>query len=142
MVGEWLHSRRESNRVQASNKGKCTYFPTDPFVGPSNSPYNTPPCEVLMPFTIRPDRRFPVCCPVTYQCGLFEGHGTVWNLSLAGGGSLAISPCDQGNTLAHRHAPDFFSILLNIPDSSPVSNVATVWVYVFPLRSHSPQWDT
>jgi hypothetical protein len=25
-----------------------------------------------------------VCCPVTYQCGLFEGHGTVWNLSLTG----------------------------------------------------------
>jgi hypothetical protein len=21
---------------------------------------------------------------VTYQCGLFEGHGTVWNLSFAG----------------------------------------------------------
>ena len=37
-----------------------------------------------MPFSIRPFRRFPVCCPVTYQCGLFEGHGTVWNLSLAG----------------------------------------------------------
>jgi hypothetical protein len=25
-----------------------------------------------------------MCCPVTYQCGLFEGHGTVWNLSLTG----------------------------------------------------------
>ena len=37
-----------------------------------------------MPFSIRPSRRFPVCCPVTYQCGLFEGHGTVWNLSLTG----------------------------------------------------------
>jgi hypothetical protein len=37
-----------------------------------------------MPFLIRPSRRFPVCCPVTYQCGDFEGHGTVWNLSLTG----------------------------------------------------------
>jgi hypothetical protein len=37
-----------------------------------------------MSFLIRPSRRFPVCCPVTYQCGLFEGHGTVWNLSLTG----------------------------------------------------------
>jgi len=37
-----------------------------------------------MPFTIRPHRRFPVCCPLTYQTGLFEGHGTVWNLSLTG----------------------------------------------------------
>jgi hypothetical protein len=40
--------------------------------------------EVSMPFLIRPSRRFPVCCPVTYQCGDFEGHGTVWNLSLTG----------------------------------------------------------
>ena len=37
-----------------------------------------------MPFSIRPHRRFPVYCPVTYQTGLFEGHGTVWNLSLTG----------------------------------------------------------
>src|SRR5262249_13675155 len=37
-----------------------------------------------MPFTIRPYRRFAVSCPVTYQTGLFEGHGTVWNLSLTG----------------------------------------------------------
>ena len=37
-----------------------------------------------MPFLIRPSRRFPDCCPVTYQCGDFEGRGTVWNLSLAG----------------------------------------------------------
>jgi hypothetical protein len=37
-----------------------------------------------MPFTIRPYRRFPVYCPVTYQTGLFEGHGTGWNLSLVG----------------------------------------------------------
>lgn len=37
-----------------------------------------------MPFTIRPYRRFPVCCPVTYQVGQFEGHGAVWNCSHAG----------------------------------------------------------
>ena len=37
-----------------------------------------------MAFAIRPYRRFPVYCPVTYQTGLFEGHGTVWNLSLTG----------------------------------------------------------
>ena len=37
-----------------------------------------------MPFSIRPYRRFPVCCPVTYQTGDFEGQGTVWNLSLTG----------------------------------------------------------
>src|SRR5215475_1049399 len=38
----------------------------------------------FMPFSVRPRSRFPVYCPVTYQTGLFEGHGTVWNLSLAG----------------------------------------------------------
>ena len=27
-----------------------------------------------MPFSIRPFRRFPVCCPVTYHAGLFEGQ--------------------------------------------------------------------
>ena len=37
-----------------------------------------------MPSTIRPHRRLPVCCPVTYQVGSFEGEGIVWNLSLAG----------------------------------------------------------
>jgi PilZ domain len=37
-----------------------------------------------MPFTIRPFRRFPVCCPVTYHTGRFEGEGIVWNLSLTG----------------------------------------------------------
>lgn len=37
-----------------------------------------------MPFTLRPYRRFPVCCPVTYHAGLSEGHGTIWNVSLTG----------------------------------------------------------
>jgi hypothetical protein len=43
-----------------------------------------PPYEGPMPFTLRPSRRFSVCCPVTYQCGHFEGHGIVWNVSLTG----------------------------------------------------------
>lgn len=42
------------------------------------------PCEVLMPFSIYPFRRFHVCCPVTYHVGLREGYGTVWNLSVNG----------------------------------------------------------
>jgi hypothetical protein len=37
-----------------------------------------------MPFSIRSNRRFPICCSVTYQCGDFEGHGTLWNVSLTG----------------------------------------------------------
>ena len=35
-----------------------------------------------MPFSIRSSPRFQVCYPFTYQCGDFEGHGTVWNVSL------------------------------------------------------------
>jgi len=31
-----------------------------------------------MPFTVRPHRRFSVCCPVTYHAGLSEGYGIVW----------------------------------------------------------------
>ena len=34
-----------------------------------------------MPFLIRPLRRFPVQCAVTYNAGLFQGQGTAWNLS-------------------------------------------------------------
>jgi hypothetical protein len=37
-----------------------------------------------MPFSIRPYRRFPVCCPVTYHAGLSEGYGMIWNLSVNG----------------------------------------------------------
>jgi PilZ domain len=37
-----------------------------------------------MPFSIRPDRRFPVYCPVAYHAGLSQGHGTIWNLSVSG----------------------------------------------------------
>jgi hypothetical protein len=37
-----------------------------------------------MHFTIRSVRRFSVGCPVTYQAGLCEGQGIVWNLSVNG----------------------------------------------------------
>ena len=48
-----------------------------------------------MPFSIRPFRRFPVCCTVTYHAGLFEGQGIVWNLSVNGwrlSGDLPMRP--------------------------------------------------
>ncbi len=34
--------------------------------------YNTPPCEVSMPFTLRLYRRLLVQCAVTYNAGLFQ----------------------------------------------------------------------
>ena len=48
-----------------------------------------------MPFTIRPFRRFPVHCAVTYNAGPFQGQGTVWNLSCTGwrlSGDLPMRP--------------------------------------------------
>ena len=52
-----------------------------------------------MPFTIRPYRRFPVQCSVTYNAGPFQGRGTVWNCSVSGWrlpGDVAMRP---GETL-------------------------------------------
>ena len=37
-----------------------------------------------MSFSIRPDRRFPICCPVTYHAGPRKGYGLVLNLSVNG----------------------------------------------------------
>lgn len=37
-----------------------------------------------MPFTIRPFRRLPLCCPLDYHVGDFEGLGMVWNVSPMG----------------------------------------------------------
>jgi len=51
-----------------------------------------------MPFSIRPHRRFPVCCPVTYHAGLFEGQGIVWNLSVGGWGLSGDVPLQVGQT--------------------------------------------
>ena len=48
-----------------------------------------------MPFSVRPFRRFPVHCHVTYSAGSFQGEGTVWNLSCTGwrlSGDLPMRP--------------------------------------------------
>jgi hypothetical protein len=48
-----------------------------------------------MPFSIRPSRRSPVQCSVTYHAGFFQGQGTIWNLSCAGwrlSGQLPMRP--------------------------------------------------
>jgi hypothetical protein len=37
-----------------------------------------------MPFIIRPFRRFPVQCPVSYHVGPSKGNGTLWNFSVNG----------------------------------------------------------
>ena len=48
-----------------------------------------------MHFSIRPFRRFPVQCAVTYNAGPFQGRGTIWNLSCTGwrlSGDLPMRP--------------------------------------------------
>lgn len=53
-----------------------------------------------MPFSIRPFRRFPVQCSVTYHAGPFQGHGTVWNLSHSGWRFSGDVPMRPGETLS------------------------------------------
>jgi hypothetical protein len=53
-----------------------------------------------MPFSVRPYRRFPVQCSVTYHAGPFQGHGTVWNLSRSGWRLSGDLPMRPGETLS------------------------------------------
>ena len=53
-----------------------------------------------MPFLIRPFRRFPVCCPVTYRVGLYNGQAIVWNLSLNGWRLSGYLPKRPGESLS------------------------------------------
>ncbi len=53
-----------------------------------------------MPCLIRPSRRFPVCCPVNYNAGPFQGQGTVWNLSCTGWRLSGDLPMRPGETLS------------------------------------------
>ena len=53
-----------------------------------------------MPVTLRPYRRFPVQCVVTYNAGPFQGQGTVWNLSCTGWRLSGDVPMRLGETLS------------------------------------------
>jgi hypothetical protein len=53
-----------------------------------------------MPFSIRPYRRFPVHCAVTYNAGPFQGQGTVWNLSCSGWRLSGNLPMRPGETIS------------------------------------------
>ncbi len=46
-------------------------LPTRPLRFAVHSSWNLLPCEAPMAFTIRPSRRFPVQCTVTYNAGPF-----------------------------------------------------------------------
>ncbi|MGH7184219.1 MAG: PilZ domain-containing protein [Nitrospiraceae bacterium] len=66
-----------------------------------------------MPFSIRPLRRFPICCPVTYHAGLSEGSGIIWNLSLKGWRLSGDVPLRVGRTCPMTvHLPDPLSLFV------------------------------
>ena len=74
-----------------------------------------------MPFTIRPFRRSPVQCSVTYYAGPFQGHGTVWNLSLNGWKLSGDVPLRVGQTC---------SLTVNLPNQQSLVVAAAIvrWV--------------
>jgi len=53
-----------------------------------------------MSFSIRPFRRFPVHCAVTYHAGPFQGQGMIWNLSCTGWRLSGDLPMRLGETLS------------------------------------------
>jgi PilZ domain len=74
-----------------------------------------------MPFSIRPFRRFPVQCSVTYNTGPFQGHGTVWNLSLTGWRFSGNLPLRVGEVC---------SLTVNLPTQETIYVAAAIvrWV--------------
>ena len=74
-----------------------------------------------MSFSIRPDRRFPVCGPVTYHVGLREGDGLLWNLSVSGWRFSGDVPLRVGQTCP---------LMVTVPDQEDlfVAGVAVRWV--------------
>ncbi len=68
-----------------------------------------------MPFSIRPFRRSPVQCSVTYHVGPFQGQGTVWNLSLNGWKLSGDLPLRVGETC---------SLTVNLPNQESIFVVA------------------
>ena len=53
-----------------------------------------------MPVMLRPFRRFPVPCAVTYHAGPLQRQGTVWNLSCTGGQLSGDLPMRSGGPLS------------------------------------------
>jgi hypothetical protein len=73
--------------------------------------------EAPMPFSIRPFRRSPEQCSVTYHVGPFQGQGTVWNLSLNGWKLSGDLPLRVGETC---------SLTVNLPNQSSIFVAAAI----------------
>lgn len=74
-----------------------------------------------MAFVVRPYRRFPIVCPVTYEHGWREGEGIVWNLSPTGWRLSGDLPLERG---------DVCSLRVTLLPNKPVSVAAGIvrWV--------------
>jgi hypothetical protein len=74
-----------------------------------------------MAYSIRPCRRSPTHCSVTYHAGPFQGEGTVWNLSLNGWKLSGDLPLRVGETC---------SLTVNLPNQSSIVVAAAIvrWV--------------
>ena len=59
-----------------------------------------------MPFTIRPYRRLPVQCSVTYNAAPIQGQGTIWNLSYTDWRLSGDLPMRPGGTLSLTVSPE------------------------------------
>lgn len=70
-----------------------------------------------MPFSIRPSRRSPICCHVTYQCGDSEGHGIAWNVCLTGWRFSSNLPLRIGEVR---------SLTVNLPRDPPIYVAAAI----------------
>ncbi len=73
-----------------------------------------------MPFSIRPCRRFPVYCAVTYNAGPFQGQGTVWNLSYSGWRLSGDLPMRPGEVLS-------FTVTLTNEQCIKISEAVVRW---------------
>ena len=100
-VPPWEWRKRGQNNSRRAGGGHRAATGIAPTLRlPSLPSYNTPPCEASMPFSIRPYRRFPVQCSVTYNTGSFQGQGIIWNLSCTGWRLSGDLPMRTGETLS------------------------------------------
>ncbi|MCI0428419.1 MAG: PilZ domain-containing protein [Nitrospiraceae bacterium] len=74
-----------------------------------------------MSFSIRPLRRFPLQCSVSYNASPFQGQGTVWNLSLNRWKLSGEVPLRVGETC---------SLTVNLPNQESIFVAAAIvrWV--------------
>src|SRR3989441_8478478 len=88
-----MHTRTLALQIQQPfpPRDPCAFFRFPPTI--------RLPGRLLMPLILRPYRRFPLHCAVTYNVGLFQGKGTIWNLSCTGWRLSGDLPMRPGETV-------------------------------------------